>query len=607
MDVTTYRGWDLMTTRISRVIQHLRRTALLQDASELTDGQLLGRFVSRQDVAALEVLARRLGPMVWGVCGRILRNHHDVEDAYQATFLVLVRKAGSIVPREMVGNWLYGVAHQTALKARATTAKRRVRERQVAHMPEPVVTEQDLCRDLQSVLDQELSRLPHMYRVAIVLCDLEGKTRKEAAKQLGCPEGTLAARLTRGRVMLAKRLVRHSLTVSGGAMAGLLSQQTASACVPTSVVSSTIKAVTMVAAGQEAATGAISVKVAVLAQGVIHTMFLNKLKTCILAVLLTLVGVGGGAIALNGLARTGHAQEPAAELVALRLAKDTATPKPLTDPEDAIDKPKAPIPTVWGKPVRGLQAGIRANPDEHVSTAVMVLEVVVRNVSKEVIEFNCLPLAFGGENSEGTMTAKGVEVSGGMAPRGTRFKVKVAPGEWYALARLPIFRPGEGSGWLLPKPKVRLGENQVGAEGVVVRLADGKDVELATGYLDVQITSVKGKLRPLTSKDLIGTWCGEKDGMKIKIVFAGAEDATWMIDTGKGGLTADLKRVDKESGSVQLRFDSMAKPDGTVLGHLERGEAGMLKLTILPVATKVVPQYKPVEEFPLNEVKIDKK
>ena len=239
-------------TRINSVIQHLRRTVLLQDAGELTDGQLLECFVSRQDEAALEVLVRRHGPMVWGVCRRILRNHHDAEDAFQATFLVLVRKAASIVPREMVGNWLYGVAHQTALKARATTAKRRARERQVADMPEPVVTEQDLWRDLQPVLDQELSRLPDKYRVAIVLCDLEGKTRKEAAKQLGCPEGTLAARLTRGRVMLAKRLARHSLAVSGGSLAGLLSQQMASACVPTSVVSSTIKAVTLVAAGQAA-------------------------------------------------------------------------------------------------------------------------------------------------------------------------------------------------------------------------------------------------------------------------------------------------------------------------------------------------------------------
>src|SRR5260370_18701106 len=130
--------------------------------------------------------------MVWGVCRRVLRSHQDAEDAFQATFLVLVRKAGSVRKREMVGNWLYGVAHQTALKARATATKQFARERQVVDMPEPAVKEIDLSCEFQGVLDQELSRLPEMYRVGIVLCDLEGKTRKEAARQLGLPEGTLA-------------------------------------------------------------------------------------------------------------------------------------------------------------------------------------------------------------------------------------------------------------------------------------------------------------------------------------------------------------------------------------------------------------------------------
>src|SRR5262249_22679724 len=155
------------------------------------------------------------------------------------------RKAASIVPREMLANWLHGVAHQTALKARALRAKRRARERQVTHMPEPVVVEQDLWLEMQPVLDQELSRLPDKYRVALVLCDLEGKTRKEAARQLGCPEGTLAARLARARTMLAKRMIRHGLAVSGGTLAGLLSQNSVSACVPPSVVSSTIKAASL--------------------------------------------------------------------------------------------------------------------------------------------------------------------------------------------------------------------------------------------------------------------------------------------------------------------------------------------------------------------------
>src|SRR5262245_49736137 len=185
-------------------MQHLRRMELLRDGAGSTDGQLLEAYICRQDQVALAALVQRHGPMVWGVCRRVLGNYHDAEDAFQATFLVLVRKAASIASPELLANWLYGVAHQTALKARATTAKRRARERQVTDMPEPGVTDHDLWRDLQPLLDQELSRLPDRYRVAVVLCDLEGKTRKEAARQLGVPEGTLAARLARGRVLLAK-------------------------------------------------------------------------------------------------------------------------------------------------------------------------------------------------------------------------------------------------------------------------------------------------------------------------------------------------------------------------------------------------------------------
>src|SRR5947207_3242544 len=129
---------------LNRLIPQLRQALLRGDKAGFTDGQLLEYFVSRREQAALEVLVRRHGPMVWGVCRRVLASHHDAEDAFQATFLVLVRKAASIMPREMVANWLYGVAHQTAMKARATTAKRRRRERQVKEMPEPEAAEHDL-------------------------------------------------------------------------------------------------------------------------------------------------------------------------------------------------------------------------------------------------------------------------------------------------------------------------------------------------------------------------------------------------------------------------------------------------------------------------------
>src|SRR5438094_9319195 len=138
----------------------------------------------------------------------------------------------------MVGNWLYGVAHRTALKARAVRARSRARERQVSAMPEPAAAPQDLGHDLQLLLDQELSRLPDKYRVAIVLCDLEGKTRKEAARQLGCPEGTVGGWLARARAMLAKRLAQRGVVLPCGALAAMLSQKVASAGVPTSVVSS---------------------------------------------------------------------------------------------------------------------------------------------------------------------------------------------------------------------------------------------------------------------------------------------------------------------------------------------------------------------------------
>src|SRR5262245_27769584 len=235
----------MATGQLSGVLQHLRGAMLLRDGAGLTDGQLLEDYISRRDQAALAALVQRHGPMVWGVCRRVLSNYHDAEDAFQATFLVLVRRASSIASPELLANWLYGVAHQTALKARATAAKRKGRERQVTDMPETAVTQPDVWRDLQPLLDEELSRLPDKYRGVIVLCDLEGKTRKEVAGQLGCAEGTVASRLARARIMLAKRLTQRGVALSGGTLAAELAKQAASASVPTSVVDATINAASL--------------------------------------------------------------------------------------------------------------------------------------------------------------------------------------------------------------------------------------------------------------------------------------------------------------------------------------------------------------------------
>jgi RNA polymerase sigma factor (sigma-70 family) len=266
------------TGRKSEVIQHPDAAPPARGGEALSDGQLLTDYLGRRDEAALAALVHRHGPMVWGVCRRVLRHYHDAEDAFQATFLVLVRRAASIASRELLANWLYGVAYQTALNARAAAARRGARERQVTTMPEPETTGQDLWQDLLPLLDQELSRLPDKYRLPVVLCDLEGKTRKEAARQIGCPEGTVAGRLARARALLAKRLARHGVMVSAGALAAGLARGAASAGVPAPVVASTIKAATLLAAGQAAAAGVVSARVAALTEGVLKTMLLTRLK-----------------------------------------------------------------------------------------------------------------------------------------------------------------------------------------------------------------------------------------------------------------------------------------------------------------------------------------
>jgi RNA polymerase sigma factor (sigma-70 family) len=291
---------------MNSVLTQVRKTALLPDGGGLTDGQLLESFLVRREEAAFEMLVRRHGRMVLGVCQRVLGNLHDAEDAFQATFLVLVRKAAAVKPRELVANWLYGVAYRTAMKARTMTARRRAREKQAGERGRPETPQDDRWQELLPLLDQELARLPDRYRVPIVLCDLEGKGRKEVARRLQVPEGTLSSRLATARKMLARRLTRRGCVLSAGGLAGLLGQHAASACVPLTLVHSTTRAA-MVVAEKAALAGAVSAPVAALTTGVLKAMFLSKLK--IATVLLVALGVvGAGAFTYAALAGE---QEPA--------------------------------------------------------------------------------------------------------------------------------------------------------------------------------------------------------------------------------------------------------------------------------------------------------
>jgi RNA polymerase sigma factor (sigma-70 family) len=266
---------------LTEVLQSLRRTLSPPGGDQATDGQLLARFVDSRDEAAFATLVRRHGPMVYGVCRRVLGRDHDAEDAFQAAFLVLARKAGAVVKRESVGSWLYGVAHRTALEARSALARLRARERQTADLPHPAVGPAE-PQDWRPLLDRELSRLPEKYRAAVVLCDLEGRPRKEAAVRLRVPEGTLSSRLAAARRILARRLTLRGLTLSGGGLSAALSGGAALAAPPAALASATVHAATLAASGLLAA---VSAGAAVLTKGVLRALWTSKLRAMLALVL----------------------------------------------------------------------------------------------------------------------------------------------------------------------------------------------------------------------------------------------------------------------------------------------------------------------------------
>jgi RNA polymerase sigma factor (sigma-70 family) len=330
----------MATSPMSKVIQHLRRAVPARDEADMTDGQLLACFIARRDEAAFAALVGRHGPMVWGVCRRVLASLHDAEDAFQASFFVLARKAASIASRELLANWLYGVAHRTALKARAAGARRRLRERQLTNLPEPEVARPGTGQDALPLLDQELSRLADKYRVPIVLCDLEGKTRREAARQLGIPEGTVAGRLARARGPLAKRLSRRGVTLSGTSVVAAVSQSAAPACVPAAVPSAATRAACGLASGQ--ATAVIPSRAAALAEAVLRAMGLTKLKAAVVyLVALAVAAVAGGELVRQEL---GASQGPAGQVGATPSSASKRSETRAAQEAARTEKPKqAPV------------------------------------------------------------------------------------------------------------------------------------------------------------------------------------------------------------------------------------------------------------------------
>jgi RNA polymerase sigma factor (sigma-70 family) len=309
-----------------------RLSRLTTDPLSADDGSLLAAFLGG-DQSAFAVLVRRHAALVFATCRRILRHQQDAEDAFQATFLVLARRAADVWPREAVGPWLFGVAHRVALKARAGRSRQVVREQPLVEVAADTPAAPD-C-DLAEVVHRVVCKLPEVYRAAVVACDLEGLSRKEAAERLGWSEGTLSGRLARARELLARRFHRLGLTLPVSGLAAVFG--------PIGSVSAAVIQTTIELAAGTAAVG-VSAPVAALTEGVVRSMTFFKFKAMV-AVVFTACVLGLGAFAASG---AGAGDEPGTRPgesnqlvpVAAKPAVAPPRPKPAAKPTSDLDRLK---------------------------------------------------------------------------------------------------------------------------------------------------------------------------------------------------------------------------------------------------------------------------
>jgi len=313
------------------LLQHLRHLIGGVPAAAMTDSQLLERFVAHRDETAVEVLVRRHGPLVFGVCRRVLHNVHSAEDAFQATFLILARKAPSLVRHERLRSWLYKIAYRLALRARANEVRRQQREARAARGRPAPANSAASPGDVVVALEEELQRLPARHRDPLVLCYLEGKTNQEAAQVLCCPSGSMSARLAQARARLREGLAWRGFAAPAVGVAGLLASAAAEAAVPLPLVSNTVRAALWFAREEATCAAAVSGQAVALARGAVRTMFLNKVKIAA-AVLLATAMLGTGATMLL------RAAPPAGP------PSQAAPPQPREERAARADASDAPLP-----------------------------------------------------------------------------------------------------------------------------------------------------------------------------------------------------------------------------------------------------------------------
>jgi RNA polymerase sigma factor (sigma-70 family) len=339
----------MATTHPRTVLRRLRDFVTAEGVRATPDRQLLARFARGREEAAFEALVRRHGPLVLGVCRRVLHQEQDAEDVFQATFLVLARKADVAGRRASLGTWLYQVAYHMALKARKHAAARRRREMRSAR-PEATDPLAELTgRELLAVFDEELQALPEPERQSLVLCYLEGKTRDEAAREVGCSESTLKRRLERGKERMRLRLARRGVALPNALLAAGLTQGGRTA-VPAALTGSTLRAGLLTANGQAVA-GVVSAEAAALAAGAVRALAAGKARA--VGALLVVAAVLGMAAALLASGPPAAAEKPEAKPAAVE-ARPADDGNKVTVTGRVLDAD--------GKPLAGAEVAVMARP-----------------------------------------------------------------------------------------------------------------------------------------------------------------------------------------------------------------------------------------------------
>jgi RNA polymerase sigma factor (sigma-70 family) len=416
--------------RLSTVLRYLHHLGQAPPHGDLSDGHLLGRFVTQRDEAAFAVLVQRHGALVLGVCRRVLRQEQDAEDAFQATFLILARKASSIRKLESLAGWLHGVAQRTALNVRKGVLRRREYEKpRASPVPESPVTVAT-HKETQAALDAEVQRLPECYRVPFVLCCLEGKTRPEAAKELAWKEGTVSSRLARARHLLQHRLAQRGITLAA-ALSPALADNTMAAAMSATVTDGTVKAASLFALRSASVAGIVSGKVVGLAEGVLQMMLASKVKK-VSAVLATLIALGMVAVAYG---RFAGAQPDLPETAPKPAPQVQEQPKEVDMGLAAklVVKSKLPlqvIPTV-GPPTEGAAQQKPLTPDEIVAK---------KFEGKATIEFQVGAKGTGAILGAGVAYGgvSGIQLSPGQQPQGGQVQVWILMKPSHDLFRLGI-------------------------------------------------------------------------------------------------------------------------------------------------------------------------